>query len=175
MKKILSQSTLIATILYSIPSAALTIGDAAENLMGPTEVITKFVLFACYVVGIALCLAAIAQYKIHRQSPKLVPLTTPILLVLIGIILIFIPIISNKVGQTGSAVEQAKKEGKYEQSGFDFDFDEANQQRRGLSDLPPDESGPYDDGGYDGGSSEPPPPPPPRRGGSHWSQDPKYR
>jgi len=84
-----------------------SIGDAAVSLLGPTEIITKLFLIACYIVGVALILVSLAQYKIHQQSPKLVPLTTPIMLFILGVITVLIPYASeNLFGESASAAKQ---------------------------------------------------------------------
>lgn len=92
--------------------ASPSLGQISDSLMGPTEIVTKLVLVACYMVGVGLVIFALAQYKQHRQSPKLVPLTTPILLLILGIIALLIPYVTTMSDESGSATEQAKREGK---------------------------------------------------------------
>lgn len=113
LKIIKLKSILISLVaLLWASSAVASIADVSENLMGPTEIITKLVVIACYIVGVGLIIFALAQYKQHRQSPKLVPLTTPILLLILGVLAIVIPYFSIISGQSFSASEQAKREGK---------------------------------------------------------------
>src|SRR5438477_9236985 len=107
-------AVIIGLILISFSAYAardVSVGGVAENLLGPTELITKLALLACYIVGAALVMVALAQYKIHRQSPKLVPLSTPITLLILGVIALLIPYGSNMFGESGSAVEQNKGRG----------------------------------------------------------------
>jgi hypothetical protein len=82
-----------------------SIGDAAKNILIPTEIITKLVLITCYILGAIFIFMSFAQYKVHRHSPKLVPLTTPILLFVLGLICAFIPFSSNIFGKSFSATE----------------------------------------------------------------------
>ncbi len=77
---------------------ANSLGDVAENLLGPTAFVTKLVIVACYAIGAILILMSFAQYKIHRQTPKLVPLTTPIALLILGIIALLIPYVTKMGG-----------------------------------------------------------------------------
>lgn len=93
-----------------------SVGAAAERLMTPTEIITKLMLVACYILGVILIVMAVAQYKQHRESPKLVPLTTPIMLVILGVICCLIPYWST-ITESFSAVEQAKRQGKQDDRG----------------------------------------------------------
>lgn len=99
----------------SVPSwawADASVGALSESLMGPTEIITQLVLAACYMVGVGLVIFSLAQYKQHRQSPKLVPLSTPILLLILGVLALLIPYITTLPDESGSATEVAKREGK---------------------------------------------------------------
>ncbi len=92
--------------------ADISLGEASTNLMTPVSFITKLALLSCYIIGIALVLASIAQYKIHRQSPKLVPLTTPITLLILGLTAIGIPYATNMFGDSYSAEQQHPTERK---------------------------------------------------------------
>lgn len=99
-------------LCYVSSANAVTLGEVSTNLMGPTEILTKIMILGCYVVGIALLIMAIAQYKQHKHSPKLVPLTTPIILIILGLIAIGLPTFTNVFGPSFSATEQAKEEGR---------------------------------------------------------------
>lgn len=92
-------------------SNSTSLGDIANTLLQPTALVTKLLLLACYVIGIALILMAFAQYKIHRQSPKLVPLSTPIILLVLGVIALMIPYVTNQF-ETGNAEKFVQKDQK---------------------------------------------------------------
>ena len=144
--------------LFNQAALAADLGQITDTLMTPTKIITKLLIFACYVVGAILIFAAMAQYKIHRQSPKLVPLTTPILLLFLGVGLLVIPYFTSLPQQTGSVVEQAKRSGADEPPPSQFSTT-GSQQPTGPGSLPADEPA---------APSEPPP----SNGGS-WRD--KYR
>lgn len=95
---------LVASTLFSLPALAgdATLGDMAQNLMGPAGIITKVMMMACYLIGTVLIFVAMAQYKQHRQSPKLVPLATPIVMLILGVVALLIPY-TTKQFETGSA------------------------------------------------------------------------
>ncbi len=98
--------TFIFCLLFPMLSAATpSIGQAAENILIPTAILTKLLLIACYMLGAILIFMAVSQYKIHRHSPKLVPLTTPILLLILGIITVLIPFGSKIFGDSFSVAE----------------------------------------------------------------------
>ncbi len=152
---------------------ATTIGDVATNLMGPTEIITKLVIVACYIVGLTLVFVAMAQYKIHTQSPKLVPLSTPILLLILGIIALLIPYVTGMF-ETGNAASHSA--GQSEKNNLLPLPGEAN-----LPGLPRPKHKEEPAPTYNEPAPEqaPPPPaapssPPPSKGGG-WTADPRYQ
>lgn len=180
--------TFIALYLPNTSFATFSIGQAAENLMVPTEILTKLLLISCYIIGIALILGAIVQYKIHRQSPKLVPLTTPITLLVLGLISVMIPYGTKIFGTTYSAEGQSYLTTKENVLPLPD-----TSKKPALIPLPPlERAAPaprqappsyQNDPQY----SAPPPPPPPKQqrraapthsgssGGGHWTSDPQYR
>lgn len=157
----------IALLLISNCVFANTIGDVATNLMGPTAIVTKLVIVACYVIGLTLIFVALAQYKIHRQSPKLVPLSTPIALLILGTVALLIPYATNNFGETASAAKQ----------------DEGQSQKNTLLPLPGEPQLPglprpksREVPAPERSKAPPPKPsaptPPPASGG--WTSDPRY-
>lgn len=113
MKRI--QLGLIAGLVLCSPtlSWAFSLGELADNIYAPTAFVTKFVIFGCYAVGIALALAGIMQYKNHQQNAKLVPLSIPITLFILSGILLLLPFASKQGGASWSAAEKTKQEEKY--------------------------------------------------------------
>lgn len=105
LKGLLFISSVLPATLFANSDS---VGDVAESLMGPAEIVTKLLLLTCYIVGFALIMVALTQYKIHRESPKLVPLTTPITLLILGLITVLIPYGTKMYGETYSAVEQRR-------------------------------------------------------------------
>ncbi len=101
-----------SALFLSLPtlSWAFSIGELADNIYAPTAFVTKFVIFGCYAVGIALALAGIMQYKNHQQNAKLVPLSVPITLFILSGILLILPFISKQGGGSWSAAEKVKQE-----------------------------------------------------------------
>lgn len=151
--------------------ADVSLGDIADTLMVPTAMITKLIDVTCYIIGITFILVSMAQYKIHRQSPKLVPLTTPITLVILGVIALLIPYVTT-LTETGKS-EHEKKETKETL----LPMPDMKKEKSSLLPLPmpksntepssssPDRSGsrPYQNSNDSSG------------GASHWTQDPNLR
>jgi len=97
----------VGIFLSSAVMADTTLGDVAQNLLGPTSIVTKVMMLACYLVGAILVFLALAQYKIHRQSPKLVPLATPITMLVLGVVALLIPYVTKQF-ETGKAPVQSE-------------------------------------------------------------------
>ncbi|HKY69280.1 MAG TPA: hypothetical protein VJ205_00120 [Gammaproteobacteria bacterium] len=142
--------------------AATTLGGAAQNLLTPTEILTKLVIFACYVGGVGICLTALVQYNIHRKNPKLVPLTTPVMLLIVGIILIFLPYFSTVFSDT-FVDRPATEKSSYGSSTrtFELPTTKGDRTKQRTPSVPKTEEKPIA------------PPLPPK--GSHWSDDPRYQ
>lgn len=158
-----------STLVY----ATSGIGGIAENLMAPTEIITKVVHVVCYIVGLALLLTAFAQYKIHRQSPKLVPLTTPITLAVLGLIGLLIPYGTHLFGPNASVEDQGK--GRPSEQGSNLPLPDSNSNRGSLVPLPGEGAGSESAPPTAAPSpEEPAPAAPPSGGGGNWTNQPQY-
>lgn len=146
-------------------------GDLANAAFTPTEIITKLMLVACYIIGAMLIFAALAQYKIHRQNPKFVPLTTPILLLILGIVCVLIPYTSKIWGESYSAVDTAEKKGlNNKSSGILLPDLNTKGPLLPVPTQPQQDDTPSSS--YDSTPSEESPPQEETPG--HWTQDPRY-
>jgi hypothetical protein len=155
----------IFLLLCSSSVLATTIGDVATNLMGPTAIVTKLVIVACYVIGIVLVFVAIAQFKIHKQSPKLVPLSTPIALLILGTVALLIPYATNNICVTGDATKGAEtKKNTLLPLPGEAQLPGLPQPKRNEAPEPKRAAPPP--------SKPVAPPPPPSSGG--WTSDPRY-
>ena len=76
----------------------ISIGGIANTLFDGADILAKLMWAACILVGIALFLTAFTQFQIHRDNPKLVPLTTPITYIILALIAICIPFGSKITG-----------------------------------------------------------------------------
>lgn len=170
------KGTLMALgIAWSIGARAADLGTVSQDLLAPTALVTQVLVYVCYIVAAIFFFMAMAQYKVHRESPKLVPLSTPIMFVLFGLILGLLPYVSSKFN-SGSALEYIKR----------GDFKEERHKGLALPSLDvPKRKGPgdfrrlpQDDPATDPTprvpSSRPVAVPPPAEGG-HWSDKPQYQ
>lgn len=92
--------TLIANSAYAEQSLA----TIANNLTSGASIISNLMISGCIVVGITLIALAGVHYKAHRHSPKMIPLTKPILYIVLGLILFAIPFLEDYVAKTGRSV-----------------------------------------------------------------------
>lgn len=87
---------IVAGIGYYENAAALTtMVEAGQNFLVPTQFITTFLEKVCGVVGIGFIFGALIQYKMHRATPTLVPLSRCVMLLLLGLALVAIPFIGH--------------------------------------------------------------------------------
>lgn len=109
MKKLPFVWVLLGTLICTTAYARInTIGQASDGLFDPMVFATMLMRFACYVTGASLILGSIMQYRVHLQNPKLTPLFTPILLLFLGIVTIFIPYLTTMFGNSWSAEQQVE-------------------------------------------------------------------
>jgi intracellular multiplication protein IcmD len=84
-----------------------TLGTLANNVTTSFESIGKLMIAAAYIGGFGLTVAAIFKFKQHKDNPTQIPIGTPIALLVIGIILVFLP---GLFGTAGTTVFGSEKE-----------------------------------------------------------------
>jgi len=70
---------------------ARSLGDISGTLTFGADIVVKLMWAACIITGVILLSASFTQFQIHRYNPKLVPLTTPVMYLILGVIAIAIP------------------------------------------------------------------------------------
>jgi hypothetical protein len=132
---------LFGLLIVSAPVLAesTSIGTVAEGLWGPTVVLSRLMEAAAYVLGFTLLMFSAIKYKSHRQNPKIVPLSIPIVLLFSGAILVGIPYVTTHYGVTWNPKVQEEagepeggefitggprgKQQESEEGGYDEDLD----------------------------------------------------
>jgi intracellular multiplication protein IcmD len=95
-----------ATSYLLLPSASasstgsVTIGGVAESITDSLSSLTKLITAGAYLSGLAFSLSGILKFKQHKDNPTQIPVGTPIALLFVGAILLFLPSILNKTGTT---------------------------------------------------------------------------
>jgi intracellular multiplication protein IcmD len=77
-----------------------TLGTLANNVTKSFESIGRLMIAAAYIGGFGLTVAAIFKFKQHKDNPTQIPVGTPIALLVIGIILVFLPGLFGTAGTT---------------------------------------------------------------------------
>lgn len=98
----------LGLIAVSTAAVAASLKTAADGIYAPVAFLTVLMHYASYAVGGLLLIGAILQYRIHKQNPKLTPLMTPVIMVIIGVCAIFLPFFANVFGNSWSAENQDK-------------------------------------------------------------------
>ena len=84
---------------------AQSLGDSAQSLYeGPVSMLALMMVWVCYVVGAAFCIGAVMQLRIHFQNPKVVPLLTPVVMIVAGVALILLPYFSEMDSNTANPI-----------------------------------------------------------------------
>jgi len=72
-------------------ASSATIGTLASNLTATFQSIGELIIGISFVGGLGFTMAAIFKFKQHKDNPTQIPLGTPIAMLAIGIVLIFLP------------------------------------------------------------------------------------
>lgn len=93
-------SLILITQAYAADPSAKDIGGIAKGVTSSFQGIGELILAAAYVAGFALVLAAIFKFKQHKDNPQQVPMGTPVALLAIGVVLVFLPSLFGPAAQT---------------------------------------------------------------------------
>lgn len=95
MKRILLFLTTILLATISIASAPKVSGAGivAHNLMEPVTILSNFIGSMSIVVGLTAVFASFLRYMQYRVNPLASPLSTVLLLLILGIVLLVLPLI----------------------------------------------------------------------------------
>lgn len=95
--------TLMALFLASefvLAGGGTSLGDVASNVTGNLTNVAKLITAASYVAGVGFALMGMLKFKAHKDNPTQVPLSQPIVLMIIAAALIFLPSLIGSAGQT---------------------------------------------------------------------------
>lgn len=83
-------------IILLVPSLALAevgVGEVADNLLGPVYIVSGFIGSASIVIGICALFGSFLRFMQYRINPSASPLSSVIVLFLIGTVLVCLPLI----------------------------------------------------------------------------------
>lgn len=76
------------------------LGDIATDITDSFAGIATLMIAIAYIAGLGFVLAAIFKFKQHKDNPTQIPLGTPLAMLVIGVVLIFLPSIFGPAGKT---------------------------------------------------------------------------
>lgn len=90
-----------------------SLGDVAKNITGTMTNVGKLITAASYVAGVGFALMGMLKFKAHKDNPQQVPLSQPIVLIMIAAGLVFLPSLISTAGQTvfGGSQKSADTQG----------------------------------------------------------------
>jgi hypothetical protein len=96
---ILKRVIILFTLGFNTIVAANSLGEVADVLFSGTNFLTKFFWVASILVGVFLLTGCMVHYKEHRNNPKLVPISTVITYLILGLVAIGIPFLNRLFGE----------------------------------------------------------------------------
>lgn len=85
---------------FAADPPAGSIGELAKNVTGSFASLGKLMAATSYLAGFGFAIAGVFKFKQHKDNPTQIPMGTPIALLAVGIILIFLPGIISPAGVT---------------------------------------------------------------------------
>jgi len=86
--------TLITLVYSNVLSAQPGWTQVINDVLDPAAGLTKLIYILCYIAGAGFLAGAVLQYKYHRDNPQQVRLSTPILLLILGLVLVCLPLLT---------------------------------------------------------------------------------
>jgi intracellular multiplication protein IcmD len=91
--------------------ASADVGTMAEKITGSFGKLGKLMVAVAYLAGFGFTITSIFKFKQHKDNPTQMPIGTPIALLAVGIVLIFLPGLIKTGGATVFGTEAAQSAG----------------------------------------------------------------
>jgi hypothetical protein len=72
----------------------------SSTLSSQVQAVAQLLIIISYVAGVGFALAGIIQFKAHKDNPTQVPLSKPIVYLIVGACLLFLPTMISSAGQS---------------------------------------------------------------------------
>ena len=114
-KKVIKLSTLmllgVGSSLAFADSGNIT--SIATTVTTEATAIAKLLSVTAYVAGVGFALAGVLQFKAHKENPQQVPLSKPVVMIVVAACLLFLPTILTVAGASlfGSSAQSAATAG----------------------------------------------------------------
>jgi hypothetical protein len=83
----------LSVLLFTKTISAYAYGEVTGNVMSLAHNVGSIASGVCLILGIALFLGALVQYKQHRRNKLQTPISKPIVLAILGIVLVLVPML----------------------------------------------------------------------------------
>lgn len=89
---------LVLSLIWFVPSLVFAddgpagIGAVATNLMGPVSFLSDIINTGAVATGTAFIFGSVIKYMQYRNNPLAVPISTPVFLLIMGIVLVLLPL-----------------------------------------------------------------------------------
>lgn len=105
----LALTLLATTVLADGGGGGQDIAAVATAVTKQANAVATLINVAAYVAGVGFALAGVLQFKAHKDNPQQVPLSKPIVLIIVAACLLFLPSIMSIAGQSifGSSGQKA--------------------------------------------------------------------
>ena len=96
---------LLKIILTLTPATVIadqypTISTMAASITTQVNAIANLLSISAYIAGVGFALSGILQFKTHKENPQQVPLSKPIVMILIAAALLFLPSVLTIAGNS---------------------------------------------------------------------------
>jgi hypothetical protein len=105
MKKLMIAIFISALLLTKSYADGWSLGEMADWAMGPVNGLGKIFGYICLIGGIGMILGAFLQYQAHRENPSQIRLSTPVFLLVVGLILLILPFVGMLVGYKDALIQ----------------------------------------------------------------------
>jgi intracellular multiplication protein IcmD len=89
--------------LWGDPSFAATdktVGSLATTIKADIGTVAQLLIVISYIAGVGFALAGIIQFKAHKDNPTQTPLSKPMVYLIVGACLLFLPTVIRTAGQS---------------------------------------------------------------------------
>jgi intracellular multiplication protein IcmD len=77
-----------------------TISTVATSITTQVNAIASLLSISAYIAGVGFALSGILQFKTHKENPQQVPLSKPVVMIIIAAALLFLPTVLTIAGNS---------------------------------------------------------------------------
>ena len=94
-----------------LAAGAQDLKTISTGLTEQIKAVAQLLIIVSYVAGVGFALAGVIQFKAHKDNPTQVPLSKPIIYLIVGACLLFLPTLISASGKTifGDDTQSAAK------------------------------------------------------------------